>query len=91
MIKQTSRNALAIAEASGKAGLQRYLILRYMVKHPNKRGRSRSELSQRLDMPINVICGRVFDLLKAGVIEVMDEKKICLVTRSEVEALNVVS
>ena len=90
MIKTTSRQALAILEESGKAGVQRYKILRYMVKHPKKQGWTRQELSQRLKMPINVITGRVFDLLKSDSIEVSD-KKVCTVTAQYVEELNIVA
>jgi len=88
MIKTTSKQALAVLEQTGKAGIQRAKILKFMQNHPRKIGWTRQELSQRLLMPINVICGRVNDLIDAG-LEV-DDKRPCMVTKSKVEVLRVV-
>jgi len=85
MVKQTSKRALAIAEESGKAGLQRNKVLKFLHTHRRKQGWTRQEIGFRLDLPINVITARCNELLDAG-IEVFD-KKVCTVTASLVEAL----
>jgi len=88
-MKQTSLNAYIDLEQSGKAGIKRAQILKFLIDNDRKQGYTRNELSQRLNMPINCVCGRVNDLIKVDLID-CSENKVCTVTARFVERLKAI-
>ena len=86
MVKETSRMALKELEESGKAGIQRAAILKFLITHPRKQGWSRRELQRETKIDINAVTPRVFNLLEAELIEECGNK-VCTVTARYVGAL----
>lgn len=85
MAKQTSRAAYEALVASGKAESQRARILKRIVEC--LAGCTRQELVRYTGIPINAVCGRVAELLKAGHIRVGTYTVECQVTGQQVECL----
>ena len=83
-MKRTSLDAYQKLEASGKAGIDRAKILKFVIDNDRLEGWTRQELSKALRMGINVICGRVNELdsiLDASI------KRVCTITGSKVERI----
>lgn len=88
MVKDTSWQAYQEILRGGIAATQAERVLQALNYYPNK-GVTRAQLSSDLGMPINSVCGRVNELLKAEVIYVSGTGK-CPVTGRTVEMLKVV-
>lgn len=88
MVKDTSWKAYQDILRGGIAATQAEKVLQAINYYPEK-GVTRSQLSAALGMPINSVCGRVNELLKAEVIYVSGTGK-CPVTGRTVEVLKVV-
>ena len=88
MVKDTSWKAYQDILRGGIAATQAERVLQAINYYPEK-GVTRAQLSASLGMPINSVCGRVNELLKAEVIYVAGTGK-CPVTGRTVEILKVV-
>lgn len=88
MVKDTSWQAYQEILRGGIAATQAERVLQALNYYPNN-GVTRAQLSSDLGMPINSVCGRVNELLKAEVIYVSGTGK-CPVTGRTVEMLKVV-
>lgn len=88
MVKDTSWQAYQEILRGGIATTQAERVLQALNYYPNN-GVTRAQLSSDLGMPINSVCGRVNELLKAEVIYVSGTGK-CPVTGRTVEMLKVV-
>nr|DAD80256.1 MAG TPA: hypothetical protein [Caudovirales sp. ctTqA28] len=88
MVKETSWKAYQDILRGGIAATQAEKVLQAINYYPEK-GVTRAQLSVALGMPINSVCGRVNELLKAEVIYVSGTGK-CPVTGRTVEVLKVV-
>lgn len=89
MIKQTSLEAYNSLIADGKKkthGQRLYSLIQWF----NSEGKypSRADLCKVSAMPINAVCGRVNELLKRGVIDVVTTG-ICETTGKRVERLGI--
>jgi len=84
-VRDTSIQAYNDLVESGKGSTQRAEVLKLIVSG-RQYDYTRQELSHLLAMPINAVCGRVNELVKANMI-IEDHKKICPHTRNEVWAL----
>ena len=60
-IKQTSLDAFKEINETGTAQTQEDLVLEYIQEHKN--GLTRQEISEKLEISINAVCGRVNKLL----------------------------
>lgn len=88
MVRDTSWKAYQDILRGGIAATQAEKVLQAINYYPEN-GLTRAELSTYLSMPINSVCGRVNELLKAEVIYVAGTGK-CSVTGRTVETLKVV-
>lgn len=87
-VKETSWQAYQDVLRGGVAATDAQKVLQ--VLNYFTEGKTRRQLSEALGMPINAICGRVNELLKADVIYVAGVT-LCEFTRKRVEVLKVVS
>lgn len=87
-VKGTSWKAYQDILRGGIAATQAEKVLQAINYYPEM-GVTRAQLSAALGMPINSVCGRVNELLKAEVIYVSGTGK-CPVTGRTVETLKVV-
>lgn len=87
MVKDTSWQAYQEILRGGVAVKQAEKVLQVINYFPE--GVTRAQLAQGMNMPINSVCGRVNELLKAEVIYVSGAGK-CPVTGRTVEMLKVV-
>ena len=87
MVKDTSWQAYQEILRGGVAVKQAEKVLQVINYFPE--GVTRAQLAQGMSMPINSVCGRVNELLKAEVIYVSGTGK-CPVTGRTVEMLKVV-
>lgn len=87
MVKDTSWQAYQEILRGGVAVKQAEKVLQVINYFPE--GVTRAQLAQCMNMPINSVCGRVNELLKAEVIYVSGTDK-CPVTGRTVEMLKVV-
>jgi len=85
-MKITSKIALEKLETSGKAGIQRAKILKFLLDNPRVEGYTRQELCKKLNITVNAMSGRCATLLKTELIE-SKLKRNCGITKSYVEAL----
>lgn len=88
-VKSTSKTALKELEESGKAGIQRAAILKFLITHPRKQGWTRRELHRETGIEISAISGRVNELLRLQLVTANDHK-VCTVTAKYVEAVKAV-
>ena len=65
-VRATSVQAYRQIEKEGKVATQSQFILDIMKDHPE--GLIRQEISERGMLPINAVCGRVNELIKAGIL-----------------------
>lgn len=86
-IKQTSWEAYQEITRGGVAKTQAEKVFQTLQFAP---GATRAELSKHMGLPINVICGRVNELLKAEVIYVSGTIK-CPINNRKAEQLKVVT
>lgn len=87
MVKDTSWQAYQEILRGGVAVKQAEKVLQTINYYPS--GVSRATVARAMGMPINAVCGRVNELLKAEVIYVSGTGK-CPVTGRTVEMLKVV-
>ncbi|QHJ81471.1 MAG: hypothetical protein [Bacteriophage sp.] len=87
-VKSTSWSAYQEITRGGVAKTQAEKVFQTLQYYPD--GASRAELSKDMDMPINAVCGRINELLKADVIYVASVSK-CPVSGRNVEKLKAVS
>lgn len=87
-VKDTSWKAYQDILRGGVAATQAEKVLQAINYYPES-GVTRAQLSAALGMPINAVCGRVNELLKAEVIYVSGTGK-CQVTGRTVETLKVI-
>lgn len=87
-VKQTSWQAYQDILRGGVAASQAEQVLQAISYYPQD-GVSRAQLAVALDFPINSVCGRVNELLKAEVIYVAGTGE-CPVSGRNVELLKVV-
>lgn len=87
MVKDTSWQAYQEILRGGVAVKQAEKVLQVINYFPE--GVTRAQLAKGMNMPINSVCGRVNELLKAEVIYVSGTGK-CPVTGRTVEMLKVV-
>lgn len=87
MVKDTSWQAYQEILRGGVAVKQSEKVLQTINYYPS--GVSRATIARAMGMPINSVCGRVNELLKAEVIYVSGTGK-CPVTGKTVEMLKVV-
>lgn len=64
-VRNTSKAAYVCNEANGFNSAKRFQIFIYIKKHG---GCSRADISRGLNMPINIVTGRVNDLLEGDFI-----------------------
>ena len=65
-IRTTSLDAYMDISTDGTSESQRMVIFHFIKNHPE--GLTRNEISRKLDIKINAVCGRVNELLKFGTI-----------------------
>ena len=84
-VRQTSRTAYAEHERTGKAGSQRARILAHIA---SKGPLTRQEVSHETGVAINAVCGRVKELLDAGLL-VEPRKRVCSVSGKQAGEVSV--
>jgi len=84
MIRLTSIEAYRDLRNSGKQDTARAKVLKGVIDSPKPL--TRLELSHRINMPINAVCGRVNELIKAEVIQEVGTGR-CMVSGKTVNLL----
>ncbi len=89
-VRDTSMAAYRALQYSGKMSRQQKQVLDFCLAHPG-RNFTRQELARELGLGINVICGRVNELLREP-FNLLEEKaaakRRCSITGKDVNALS---
>lgn len=83
-VRATSIEAYHRLGANGKMSVQQTRIVEHFLA--TRPSLSRQEIARDVGLPINVVCGRVYELIRATVL-VENGRKVCSIMKNEVNAI----